>query len=163
MIAASQWLTRSALFAVLPTTSSVSCIQWHGAWQQRRPTNSSVCCRLDYCNALLYGIADDLLRRLQSRMRQLAWSVDPAGQSDHITPVLRRLHWSPVRRRIEFKLALLIYKSLNGSSPRHVSDDCQLVSDIGRRRLRASEFKKLLKTHLFSWDCGTLLTAPCTN
>ena len=37
LTAASQRLIRSALFAVLPTTSSVSCIQWHGVWHQRRP------------------------------------------------------------------------------------------------------------------------------
>ena len=42
-------------------------------------------------------------------------------------------HWLPVRRRIEFKLALLTHKSLNGSTPRYLSDDCQLVSDVGRR------------------------------
>jgi len=32
----------------------------------------------------------------------------------HITPVWRQLHWLPVRQRIEFKLAVLVYKSLNG-------------------------------------------------
>ena len=37
LTAAFQWLIRSALFAVLPTTSSVSCVQWHSAWHQRRP------------------------------------------------------------------------------------------------------------------------------
>ena len=158
---------------------------------------------------LLYGIADDLLRRLQSVQNAAARLVAGSRRSDHITPVLRRLHWLPVRRRIEFKLALLIHKSLNGSTPRYLSDDCQLVSDVGRRRLRSSDastclvprthtgfgdrafqvtgprlwnslpaslrqsdttvgqFKKLLKTHLFSWDCGALVTVafttPCIN
>jgi len=30
---------------------------------------------------------------------------------DHITPVLRQFHWLQVRQRVEFKLAVLIFKS----------------------------------------------------
>ena len=33
---------------------------------------------------------------------------------DHITPVLRSLHWLPVCQRIDFKILLLVYKTLNG-------------------------------------------------
>ena len=34
----------------------------------------------------------------------------------HIAPILRRLHWLPVQQRIEFKLAIVVYKVLNGLS-----------------------------------------------
>jgi len=50
-----------------------------------------ISCRLDYYNALLYGIADDLLRRLQSVQNAAACLVAGSRRSDHITPVLRRL------------------------------------------------------------------------
>jgi len=43
----------------------------------------------------------------------------------HIMTVWRQLHWLPVRQRIEFKLAVLVYKALNGLSPQYVADDCQ--------------------------------------
>ena len=33
-----------------------------------------------------------------------------------ITPVLKELHWLPVRRRIEFKILLLVYKCLHGTA-----------------------------------------------
>jgi len=59
--------------------------------------------------------------------------------SPKITKIYKAHIVNTVRRRIEFKLALLIYKSLNGSTPRYLSDDCQLVSDVGRRRLRSSD------------------------
>jgi len=87
-----------------------------------------ISCRLDYCNALLYGTGRPILRQLQSVQNAADRLVAGSRRSDHITPVLRRLHWLPVRRRIEFKLALLIYKSLHGLTPRYLSDDCQLVS-----------------------------------
>ena len=57
-----------------------------------------ISCCLDYCNSLLHGISDSLLQRLQS-VHHGTW------RSDHITPVLRQLHWLPVRQRIYFKIA----------------------------------------------------------
>jgi len=49
-----------------------------------------------------------------------------------------QLYWMPVRQRIEFKIALLVYKSLNALSPRYLMDDCQLITTTGRRRLLSS-------------------------
>jgi len=53
--------------------------------------------RLDYCNSLLYGISSTLLRRLQSIQNAAARLVTGAKKFDHITPVLRELHWLPIR------------------------------------------------------------------
>ena len=41
---------------------------------------------------------------------------------DHISPVLRSLHWLPVAQRIDFKAALFVYKSLHGLAPKYISD-----------------------------------------
>ena len=41
---------------------------------------------------------------------------------DHITPVLRSLHWLPVCERIDFKILQLVYKVLNGLGPKYISD-----------------------------------------
>jgi len=99
-----------------------------------------VACRLDYCNCLLYGITDTLFRRLQSLQNAAARLVTGTRRRDHITPVLRDLHWLPVRRRVDFKLALLVYKSLHGLTPSYLSDDCRLVSsDKFCRRLRSAD------------------------
>ena len=66
-------------------------------------------------------------------------SVSGTRRSDHITPVLRQLHWLPVRQGTEFKMAVLMYKALNGLSPQYLADDCQLITTTGRRRLRSSK------------------------
>jgi len=34
--------------------------------------------------------------------------------------------------RVEFKLAVLVYKALNNLAPPYLSDDCQLVATTGR-------------------------------
>ena len=64
--------------------------------------------------------------------------VTGASRRDHITPVLRQLHWLPVKQ-VDFKLAVLVYKSLHGLAPPYMSDGCQLVTDVGCRHLRSSD------------------------
>jgi len=48
--------------------------------------------------------------------------------------VLRLLHWLPEKQRIDFKLAVLVFKllHLHGLAPPYMSDDCQLVTDMAR-------------------------------
>jgi len=43
------------------------------------------------------------------------------------SPLLRQLRWLPLRQRIEFRLAVLVYMALNGLSPQCLMDDCQLM------------------------------------
>ena len=46
---------------------------------------------------------------------------------DHTTPTLIDLHWLPaVTFRIQFKLLLLVYKSLHNRSPSYSEDHCML-------------------------------------
>ena len=87
-----------------------------------------IACRLDYSNSPFSGITDSLFRRLQSVQNAAARLITGTNRCDHITPVLRELHWLPVRQRVEFKLAVFVYKSLHGLTPPYLTDDCQLVA-----------------------------------
>jgi len=132
--------------AVCPGGRCVS--QWLLPVRQLRPRPSDVIktlvqafisCRLDYCNSMFYGITDDLMSRLQSVQNAAARLVSGARRYDHITPVLQELHWLPVRRRVDFKIATVVYLSLFGMAPAYdLAADCQLVSDEGRRQLRSA-------------------------
>ena len=44
--------------------------------------------RLDYCNSLLYGINDGLLKKLQAVQNAAARVTTKTRKFDHITPVL---------------------------------------------------------------------------
>jgi len=81
-----------------------------------RLMQSFITCHLDYCNALFNGITDSLFRCLQSVQNAAARLVTGTRRRDHITPVLRQLHWLSVRQRVEFKLALLVYKALHDAT-----------------------------------------------
>ena len=94
---------------------------------------------LYYCNCLLVGITDGLMRRLQAVQNAAASLITGTRRRDHIIPILRQLHWLSVRQRIELKLAMLVFKTLHGSAPQYLVDDCQLVTASGRRQLRSSD------------------------
>jgi len=102
-----------------------------------------ISCRLDYCNALLYGITDNLFRRLQSIQNAAARLLTGTRRRDHISPVLSRLHWLPVKQRVVFKLAILVFKSLRGEPLSYLADDCKLIADSGRCRLRSADANAL--------------------
>jgi len=76
-----------------------------------------ISCRLDYCNSLLYLVTENVMRRIQSLQNAAARLITGARRRDHITPVLCQLHWLPVRRRVEFKLACLVRQALCGQMP----------------------------------------------
>jgi len=85
--------------------------------------------RLDYCNAALCDITDTLLRKLQSVQNAAARLLTQTGRREHITPVLRQLHWLPVSRRIDFKLTVLMYQISRGLAPTYLQERCRLASE----------------------------------
>ena len=55
---------------------------------------------------------------------------------DHLTPILQELHWLPVQYRIDYKIALLTFKALNGMAPSYLAE--LLTRYIPSRKLRSS-------------------------
>ena len=83
--------------------------------------NSLVTSRLDYCNSLLYGLPNILLNELQKVQNTAARIIKRIPRQNHTTPILKELHWLPIKYRIEYKLLLITCKALNGQAPSYIS------------------------------------------
>ena len=99
-----------------------------------------VCSRIDYCNSALYGVAASTLDRLQSILNAAARLILRVPKYGHISAAIRdRLHWLPVRRRIEFRICMLVRNSLSRTAPAYLMDLCLPSSSVpGRRHLRSA-------------------------
>ncbi len=84
--------------------------------------HSLVSSKMDYCNSLLIGLPKSHIGKLQHVMNCAARLVSGVGKFEHITPVLKDLHWLPVEQRLEFKVLCLTYKALNGLAPQYLRD-----------------------------------------
>jgi len=75
--------------------------------------------RLDYGNSTLAGVSSHLLSRLQSVMNAAARLIFSSSRfhMQHITQLLRQLHWLKAPEQIAFKQSVLVYKCLHGSAP----------------------------------------------
>ena len=101
------------------------------------PAEKMITSRLDYCNSLLYGAKCNNTSQLQLCQNNAARMLSLRRKFDHITPVLKDLHWLPVEQRIEYKVLLLTYKA-----PAYIS---QLLSLYTPTRPLRSENKNLLR------------------
>jgi len=94
--------------------------------------------RLDYCNATLYGVAAGNLHWLQVVMNAAARLVSDTGKYEHITLVLRDIHWLSVQLRITFKIAVLAVHCVRGTCPVYFTDVCVPLAAI-HTNLRAAD------------------------
>ena len=79
--------------------------------------NALVSSHLDYCNSLFRALSCFNLHKLQSIQNTLARIVTNHRKYAHVTPILKQLHWLPVKYRCMFKTATLVYKFLHSGSP----------------------------------------------
>ena len=92
---------------------------------------------LDYTNAILYGLPDVDIDKLQRIQTMCAKLVLNRKKSDSATEALKELHWIPVRLRITFKLLMVIHRCLHGDAPKYLKD-LLIRTPAPERNLRSS-------------------------
>ena len=108
--------------------------------------------KIDNYSILLSGLKQDQVRKLQYVQNSAARLLTGTRKHEHITPVLRDLHWLPVHKRIRFKILLMTFKCLNQLVPSYLSD--LLIHYRPSRTLRSSDKELLVQPscHLKTYD-----------
>ena len=89
-----------------------------------------------HCNALLYVLPNTLLNKLQRVQNTAARIITRSSKHQSITSILKKLHWLPIKQRIQFKINTLTWKSLHGQAPGYIDE--LLIQYVPTRTLRSS-------------------------
>ena len=83
--------------------------------------------RPDDCNSLFAGLSNDKITKLQRIQNNATRLVLKQPKRHRISPLLKDLHWLPIKARIDYKVALLCFKCLNNNAPAYNKrSDCSI-------------------------------------
>ena len=111
--------------------------------------------RFDFCNSILYNLPNKQIENLQRIQYQASRILKRIPRRNHITPLLRELHWLRIHDRIIFKILLLTHKAVNNTAPEYLCDLIRLNVKSTTIRTHASFDPCLL--------CVPPITKTCAN
>ena len=97
---------------------------------------------LDYCNSLFHNMPEKDIARLQCVQNCLARVVTNAPRFSRSNPILKRLHWLPVKFRIHFKICAITFRTLKENQPAYLAD--LLVRPKCSKYLRSTNSNKFV-------------------
>ena len=103
---------------------------------------------IDYCNSSYAGVTDrnlQKLQKIQNNAVRFIFKLNGKSKWTSISPYLKKLHFLPVLYRIQFKVALLVFKCINNLAPKYLKDLISL-RDTKRMSMRLDDDFFILKT-----------------
>ena len=88
---------------------------------------------IDYDSAMLFGLPDVTIKRLQRLQHAAARLILNRCQRDSATEILKELHWLPIRYRVLYKLSLLMFKCMNNIGPAYLKELLNKMTDEYRK------------------------------
>ena len=132
-----QYITKTCQIAYREIRRISSIRQYLTTDATKTLVTSYILSRLDYCNSLLAGCPDKDIKPLKQVQYSAARLIFKARKSEHITPLLKQLHWLPINHRIIYKICCLCFHVVIGTAPSYLSDLLPIY--VPGRDLRSSD------------------------
>lgn len=126
-------LTKSCFFHIRDLRRVRKSLDLHTA---KLIATSLVQSKLDYCNSLYLNLPANKINRLQHIQNAAARAVSNSRNHDHITPILKSLHWLKIRERIQYKVISLTYNTIQTGQPLYLRN---LLSPQSSTRTRSAD------------------------
>lgn len=124
-----------------------------------RLVHAFITSKLDFCNSLFFGLPDYQMSKLQKLQHHAARVITRTKITDHITPVLKDLHWLPVNARIIFKILTINHKYIYSGRPEYLDINIQHSSHVTRRTSTVTLMQPLSR-HKSTGDRSYSVAAP---
>jgi len=95
-------------------------------------------------DGVLVGLPAYLMHQLQSVLNAAARLIFCLKTSDYITDVLVSLHWLRAPERIQYNLAIMVFKVLHGRAPSYLGPLVRIADVSGRPALCATDTNRIL-------------------
>ena len=115
--------------------------QFLGYEEKRILISSFVLSKIDYCNAMYFGLNSHNMRKLQSVQNSAARLVFGSRTYSSLSPLFEKLHWLPIKNRIIFKISIYVHKCLYGNAP----DDMMELIQPSDTFIRTAKLKSVIK------------------
>ena len=115
---------------------------------------------VDYCNCLLMGTPkSSVIQTLQKIQNFAARFVLLPSRHHRSTPLLEKLHWLPISKRIKRKVACMCFSAINGSGPSYLSKLLHVYTPS--RTLRSSSDTRMLEIQQYKRKTHGFRTFSC--
>ena len=101
--------------------------------------------RIDYGNMALVSLPKVATQSIQSLINTTARLITGVRKHGNTTSVLKELHWLKINERIEYKIALQMYKCLSNEGPAYLTCDLVPVASLpDKQRPRSAKAKDVV-------------------
>ena len=107
--------------------------------------------KLFYCSSVWSSAAATNLLKLQAVQNFAARIICGSRKFDHVTPLLKELHWLPIKSQLYLRDAVLAFKCMTGSAPTSLSSKFLTRGKVSGRATRNSQ---LLHISLYKSKSG---------